>query len=95
MQEIRCKITGKVQMVMFRDFVQRRARSLGLRGVVKNLDDGSVEVIAQGSRDKLEEFIEYLHKGPFLARVIRADVEWLEPAEDFDGFTIQYGTKLV
>ena len=77
-------------MVMFRDFIQRHARSLGLRGTVKNLDDGSIEVIAQGSQDKLEEFIKHVQKGPFLAQVVRVDVEWVEPIEDFDGFTIIY-----
>ena len=90
MQEIKAKISGKVQMVMFRDFVQRHSRSLGLRGTVENLDDGSMEVIAQGSEEKLEKLIERLHKGPFLARVIRVDVEWREPKEDFGGFTILY-----
>lgn len=90
MQEIRAKVIGKVQMVMFRDFIQRHARSIGLRGIVENLDDGSVEIIAQGNEDNLEKFIAHLHKGPFLARVIRVDVEWREPTEDFDGFTIQY-----
>ena len=90
MKEIKAKITGKVQMVMFRDFVLRRARSIGLNGVVKNLDDGSVEIIAQGSKDSLEKLIEYLNKGPFLARVVRVDVGWREPTEDFSGFNIQY-----
>ena len=94
MQEIKCKITGKVQMVMFRDFIQRYARSLGLHGLVRNLKDGSVEVIAQGSEDKLDEFIGHLHKGPLLAKVIRVEVKKREPTEDFDGFTIQHDTKL-
>ena len=90
MHEIKAKIIGKVQMVMFRDFIVRHARALGLQGIVENLSDGSVEVIAQGREDKLEKLIEYLHKGPFLARTIRVDVEWREPVEDFEGFTIIY-----
>lgn len=77
-------------MVMFRDFIKRHALSLGLRGTVENLDDGSVEVIAQGMEEKLEKLIEKLHKGPFLARVIRVDVTWREPQGDFTGFTIVY-----
>ncbi|MCW9054827.1 MAG: acylphosphatase [Candidatus Pacebacteria bacterium] len=89
-QEITCKITGKVQMVMFRDFVQRHARSLGIRGTVENLDDGSVEVVAQGSEDKLKKLIEHLHKGPFLARVLRVDTRWREPSGEFDSFSILY-----
>ena len=63
---------------------------MGLKGFVRNLDGGSVEVIAQGPREKLENLIEYLHKGPFLARVLRVDVDWREPRETFDGFKIVY-----
>ena len=90
MQEIECNIVGKVQMVMFRDFISRNARTLGIRGTVENLYDGSVKVIAQGSEDNLNKFIEYLHKGPFLARVIRVNIEWRELTGDFNCFTIQY-----
>lgn len=89
-REIKCRIAGKVQMVMFRDFIWRHARSIGLTGTVENLNDGSVEVIAQGTEEKLKKLIEKLHKGPFLARVIRVDVEWREPSGDFEGFTIVY-----
>lgn len=90
MHEIKAKITGKVQMVMFRDFVKRKANSLGLRGTVQNIEDGSVDVVAQGDKKSLEKLIEYLHKGSFLAHVIRVDVEWQEPTEGFDSFTIVY-----
>ncbi len=77
-------------MVMFRDFVQRKARSLGLRGTVENLEDGSLEAVAQGKVEDLETLIEHLHKGPFLARVLRVDVSWREPNEEFQGFKIIY-----
>lgn len=90
MQEIHCKVVGKVQMVMFRDFVRRHARSLGLTGTVQNLPDGSVEVVAQGNEAELDALIEKLHKGPFLAHVIRVDVERRKPSGSFDGFTIVY-----
>jgi len=90
MEEIRANIIGKVQMVMFRDFIQRKARSFDLKGIVRNVDSGSVEVIAQGDRDNLEKLIEYVHKGPLLAQVIRVDTLWREPSENFNGFTIQY-----
>ncbi len=90
MKEIKAIVSGKVQMVMFRDFVQRHARILGLRGTVENLDDGTVEVIAQGSEAKLEKLLEHLHKGPFLARVVRVETEWREPSSKFDSFSIIY-----
>lgn len=90
MKEIRCNITGKVQMVMYRDFVQRKARGLNISGTVENREDRSVEVVAQGTEENLQKLIEYLHKGPFLARVARVDVEWREPQENFSGFKIIY-----
>lgn len=89
-KEIHCRVHGKVQMVMFRDFVARKARSLGIVGTVDNLPDFSVEVIAQGEEDALEKLIEHLHKGPFLARVLRVDVAWREPTDDFKGFKIVF-----
>lgn len=88
--EIECRISGKVQMVMFRDFAQRKARGLGIRGTVQNMDDGSVKVVAQGHEEELEALIQYLHKGPFTARVARVDVNWREPTREFDGFKILY-----
>lgn len=77
-------------MVMFRDFVQRKARGLDLSGTVQNLENGTVKVIAQGSEENLEKFIEHLHKGPFLARVMNVSVEWGEPIEKLSGFKIVY-----
>ena len=89
-KEIECRITGKVQMVMFRDFIQQKARSLGITGTVENMDDRSVRVVAQGAEDALETFIEHLHKGPFLAHVARVESEKREPTEMFSNFRIIY-----
>ncbi len=90
MHEIKVTITGNVQMVMFRDFVKRKAQALKLHGTVKNNSDGSVEIVAQGEKHNLETLIEHLHKGPLLAQVVRVQMQWREPMEDFDGFTITY-----
>ena len=89
-KEIKCRIMGKVIMVMFRDFVQRKARGLGIVGTVENKDDRSVEVLAQGTEDDLESLIEHLNKGPFFARVLHIDVDWREPTGEYDGFKIIY-----
>jgi acylphosphatase len=88
--EIECRVIGKVQQVMYRDFVQRKARALRITGEVENLPDWTVRVCAQGDQESLEKFIEYLHKGPFLARVSHVDIEWLTPGEKFSGFKIKY-----
>ncbi len=88
MNEIYSTISGRVQMVMFRDFVQRKARSLGLNGSVRNLEDGRVEVVAQGSDEKIKTLIKHLHKGPFLAQVEDVSVTWRTPKTVFDDFKI-------
>ena len=90
MQEVKCIISGKVQVVMFRDFIKRKARMLDVVGTVENLRDGTVEVIAQGDKEKLEKLIWFLHKGPVLARVVRVDTQWMKPKERFTSFTIVY-----
>ena len=90
MEEIEARVYGKVQMVMFRNFVEQKARGLSLSGIVQNLDDGSLKVIAQGTNDDLQRLIDHLHKGPFHARVLKVDVEWREPEGKYQGFSIHY-----
>lgn len=63
------KITGRVQGVFFRSTTKEKADSLGLTGWVKNCDDGSVEVFAQGEDQELREFVGWCGRGPEGARV--------------------------
>ena len=90
MQELRAIIHGRVQLVMFRDFTQRRAKKLGLKGFVRNLEDGSVEVLAQGEAHQLELLLQALHRGPLLAHVESVDSEVRESSETYDTFKIAY-----
>jgi acylphosphatase len=76
-------------MVMFRDFVARGARHLGLVGYVENKSDGSVEVVAQGTHANLEAFIKRLRTGSLLSRVERVECEWRSSTEQFDRFSIR------
>jgi acylphosphatase len=62
-------LSGRVQGVGFRWFVLNNAQSLGIRGWVANMDDGSVEVVGQASEDTLATFATILAKGPPAARV--------------------------
>lgn len=73
-------ISGRVQGVGFRYFVQKRALELALHGYAKNLDDGRVEVYATGTEDKLSDLAAALHTGP-----IGADVRGVEQKEDAPG----------
>jgi len=76
--------------VGFRDFVWRRARFLGLTGYVRNGDDGrTVEVVAEGERESLEQLLEYLREGPRLARVEDVEVHWGEASGRFTDFYIR------
>lgn len=88
--EIRCIVKGKVQGVMYRDYVARHARHLAIVGSVRNLPNFTVEIIAQGYEDKLQKLLEYIRKGPFLARVSDAAVEWREPSSAFESFDIVF-----
>lgn len=90
MMEIYARVFGRVQIVMFRDFSRRKAQALGICGQVKNLPDGSVEVIAQGEKNALAEFIEELRRGSMFSRVERIDVEWREPKKKFNEFYVVY-----
>ena len=89
-EEIRCIVSGRVQMVMYRDFAQRKAKGLEIVGTVKNLADGTVEVIAQGTPDQLKNYIEKLNEGSILSRVDGVAVEWRSPSNHFTDFTIVY-----
>ena len=66
-------VYGRVQGVGFRWFVLRAAERLEVRGFARNLRDGSVEVIAQGTAQALQEFERMLGRGPALAQVERVE----------------------
>ena len=76
MEEFHAIVSGRVQMVMFRDFVTRKAKRVGVRGFVQNLSNGTVEVVAQGEKEALERLIAYLHKGSLLSNVQNVAIEW-------------------
>jgi acylphosphatase len=62
-------VTGKVQGVFFRQSARREAERLGIRGLARNLSDGSVEVWAKGSAAAVAALYEWLRRGPAQARV--------------------------
>lgn len=81
-------ISGFVQGVGFRQFIKKEAIKLGLTGYVKNLPDGRVEVLAQGSKENIENLIKHSEKGPFLSEVKNLDVVWEEKREVLEDFAI-------
>lgn len=87
----RAVISGHVQMVGFRAFVEMRAPRYGATGYVRNLPTGGVEVVAEGDRALLEEFLSDLRKGPRGARVDQLSVSWEPPGGEFYDFSVRYG----
>lgn len=71
-------VSGRVQGVGMRRYVQRRAQDLGLSGYAENLSDGRLEVIAEGSRDDLELLLVRIRMGSSHAEVTDIEVNWTE-----------------
>jgi acylphosphatase len=82
-------VTGRVQGVGFRWFVEREARLIGVSGWVRNRDDGAVEVLACGSNQQLGALYDKLKEGPRAARVDAVSVEEAESFRGFKTFQIQ------
>ena len=81
-------VTGRVQGVGFRYFVQHKATALGLTGWTRNLEDGRVEVYAVGNPQRLSDLAAALHQGPRMAEV-RSVEENEAPADSLSGFLIR------
>jgi acylphosphatase len=81
-------VTGHVQGVSFRYFVLEQAELLGLTGWVRNRWNGAVEVLAEGSRQNLEQLLLGLREGPPMAVVSDVDFEWLTYTGEFTMFEL-------
>lgn len=79
-------IGGRVQGVGFRDWMVRRAQSLGLAGWVRNRPDGTVEALVYGETDGVEELLRACRRGPPGALVSRIEEELCDPPAE-PGFT--------
>lgn len=88
-QAKRYVVRGRVQGVGFRWFVEREAHMLGIAGWVRNNHDGSVEVLAQGTRDQLSGLHSRLREGPRAARVDAVEVAEAQPTAGITSFRIE------
>jgi acylphosphatase len=79
-------VSGRVQGVFFRGNTVRIANNLGVTGWVRNLTDGRVEIVAQGSEEKLKEFIEWIKKGPDDAGVVDLVIKEEKLTSKFNAF---------
>lgn len=90
MKKVHLLILGEVTGVGFRYFVLRRAQLLKLSGWVRNVSKGQVEAVAEGEKDKLEEFIKRCRHGPDVANVEKVEVKWTEATGAFRWFEIKF-----
>jgi acylphosphatase len=89
MKEILCKVYGDVQGVFFRAFAKEKAIEYGVTGYAKNLEDETVEVVAQGTEENLRKFLEAISVGPENGQVDSLNVSWGPlPEERFTQFDI-------
>ncbi len=87
-QRIELRVSGHVQGVYYRSAATEQARVLGLRGVVRNLPSGEVELIAEGPPPELQQLIAWCHLGPPAAQVGQVTVRFVEPTDEFVDFRV-------
>jgi acylphosphatase len=75
LKRVRIKVSGRVQGVGFRHSVRSMARYLGIKGFVRNMNDGSVNIEAEADENALGEFVLWCRKGPDYARVEKIETE--------------------
>ena len=88
MPSFRYVVSGRVQGVGYRYFVLKKASALGVTGFARNRNDGSVEVVAEGSDEALASFEELLREGPAFAAVSGVEREAIAPRGD-PGFQVR------
>lgn len=82
--------SGLVQGVGFRYTAQDIAMSLGITGWVKNLEDGRVEIVAEGKEEGIKEFLDRLAKGQLRQYIKDIESSWEKPTGEFDDFDIRF-----
>jgi acylphosphatase len=90
MGQFKAIVHGRVQGVCFRGETVAAARRLGLRGYARNRPDGTVEVVASGEDGPLAQLMEFLHRGPDIARVDRVTAVWDDATPVGSGFEIRH-----
>lgn len=81
-------VSGRVQRVGYRDFVDEYAKNHGLTGWIQNRKDGKVEIVLQGYPEDLRACIEALNEGSVLAHIENISVDWRNPKKQFDTFKV-------
>lgn len=91
MKRMHLIVHGRVQGVFYRENTMNMARKIGgLSGFVKNLTDGTVEVVAEGEDKKLQELLKECKKGSFQSDVQKIDISYEPATGEFDGFYAEF-----
>ena len=88
LKQIQMRVFGRVQGVYFRASAQREAKRLGLTGWVRDRNDQTVELVAEGEETGIKDLIAWAQAGPGAARVDKVDVRWRSFVGDFFDFRI-------
>jgi len=87
MKTLRLYISGTVQGILFRKFIEENANRIGVRGYVRNLDDGKVEVVIEGVNEKVLEMVEICKQGNAHSKIREVRISEI-PNQSFVGFKI-------
>ena len=85
---VRLVVNGTVQGVFYRQFCKENADKLNVKGFVRNLENGNVEIIAEGDIKNIERFVELCRKGPSHAMIKNAEVEERKWGGEFSDFRV-------
>lgn len=83
-------VSGRVQGIFFRSETKHKAKKHGVKGWVRNLRDGRVEAVFEGTEKAVKELIEFCKRGSHGARVTYVEVKWESYAGEFKDFQIRY-----
>lgn len=89
MKALRLIVSGRVQGVAFRYYARREAISLGVRGYVRNLPGGEVEIVAEGPPEAVDKLASWARTGPPMARVSGMEAVELQAAVGYSEFSVR------
>ena len=82
-------VQGRVQGVGFRAYVLQNALPIGVTGWVRNVGYDTVEAVAEGSKEQIEEFLQMIKRGPVSSRVDESREEWEQVTGEFGSFRVK------
>jgi len=89
MTRIHIFVSGRVQGVFYRKHIQKKARSLHLVGWVKNIIDGRVEILVEGEKEYIEQFLKECKEGSAFTKVQNIEIEYESYTGEFGDFEVR------